>query len=361
MKGTPALVALAVVTGIIISLPQEPWDTLMPVAWPFPILLWLAALCRPVFAAAGTLMVSLTIVWTTILGIGHFGKGGLPISERILQAQVVILVVAIFALAIAALFAERRANEARLIRSNRMLERERDNKLINAQAVTASIAHEVRQPLSAIVNNANAALVYLEKAPPDDDDARAAVNDIISDGHRANEVFHEIRALFEKIPQGRQWIDVNEIIVGGLRSLREEFKNHGVTTHPELSPELPLISGHKNQLEHVIVNLIQNALEAMDIITDRSRGLQLSTKLRGRDAIVVAVEDSGPGIDPKQLEGIFGAFFTTKSHGMGLGLAICRMIIEQHGGQLTASSDGKNGTQFQLVLPIEFTETAAAQ
>lgn len=361
IEGTAALVALAMVTGIITSLPARLWETALPIIWLFPILLWLAARCRPVFAAAATFLVSITIVSTTVLGIGHFGDARLPIDERVLQAQVAILFVALGALVLAALFAERKESEACLAHSNVLLERERDNKLLNAQAVTASIAHEVRQPLAAIVNNANAALSYLERAPPDDDNARAALNDIVSDGHRANEVFHEIRALFEKIPQGRQRIDVNEIIVEGLRSLREELKNHGVTTHPELSPELPLISGYKNQLEHVIFNLIQNALEAMDMITDRSRMLRLTSKLRGRDAIVVAVEDSGPGIDQKQLEGIFGAFFTTKPHGMGLGLAICRMIIEQHGGQLTASSDGKNGTLFQLVLPIGLAETGSAE
>jgi signal transduction histidine kinase len=106
-------------------------------------------------------------------------------------------------------------------------------------------------------------------------------------------------------------------------------------------------------LQQVIFNLLHNALEAMETTTNPSRVLRVRTELRGRDAIVVAVEDSGPGIDPKQLDGIFGAFFTTKAHGMGLGLAICRMIIERHGGQLTASSDGKRGASFQFVLPIE--------
>lgn len=364
MKGFPPLVALAVVTGIIISLPQAPWDTVMPVAWLFPILLGLAALCRPIFAAAGAFMVSLAIVSTTILGIGHFGNADLPVGEHILQAQAVILVVTIFALAIAALFVERRETEARLSRSNMMLERERDNKLMNAQAITASIAHEVRQPVGAIITSAHAARRLLKKASPGHDEARATLNDIlndiISDGYRANEVFDGIRALFEKIHRGRQPIDVNEMILGVLNSLRRELKDHGVTTHLELTSELPLIDGHRNQLERVIFNLVHNALEAMEETTDRTRVLRIRTELRDSNAIVVALEDSGPGIDPKQLDNIFGAFFTTKSHGMGPGLAICRMIIEQHGGQLTASSDGKNGTLFQLVLPIQRAEKATA-
>ena len=170
IEGTAALVALAVMTGIIFSLPQEVWEAVMPVAWLFPILLWLAARCRPIFAAAGAFMVSLTVVSTTIFGIGHFGKIGLPIGERILQAQTAILVVAIFALVLAALFAERRANEARLAHANMMLERERENKLASAQATIAAIAHEIRQPLVAITTNAGAALQWLGRRPPDQDE-----------------------------------------------------------------------------------------------------------------------------------------------------------------------------------------------
>ena len=133
-----------------------------------------------------------------------------------------------------------------------------------------------------------------------------------------------------------------------------------MTTRTELASELPLISGHKRQLQQVISNLVQNAIEAMDSTTDRDRVLRVRTGLQNSDAIVFAVEDSGPGFDPKQLSRIFDAFFTTKSHGVGLGLAICRMIVERHGGQLTAASDGSNGARFQFVLPTEFTDAAHA-
>ena len=125
----------------------------------------------------------------------------------------------------------------------------------------------------------------------------------------------------------------------------------GLRFAPELV-ELPLVDGHRGQLREVIFNLAHNAIEAMDSTTDRSRILRVTTQLHGPDAIAVAVEDTGPGIDPEKLDRIFTAFVTTKSQGMGLGLAICRMIVEQHGGQLTASSDGKNGALFQFVLPI---------
>jgi signal transduction histidine kinase len=361
VEGTAALIALAVMTGIIIWLPQSLWEAVVPVTWLFPILMWLAARCRPIFAAAGTFFVSLAVVCTIIFAIGHFGDPSLPIDDRILQAQAVILVVAVCALVLAALFAERRESEARLARSNALLERERDSKLIGAQAITAAIAHEVKQPLAAIVANAGAALRFLGKAPPDHDEVRAALNRIRSDGHRTSEVFDGIRTLFGKVDQGRQPIDVNEIIHEVLWSLHGELNHHGVAIRRELASELPLVDGHRGQLRQVIFNLVHNALDAMAAVTDQSRVLRVRTELRGRDAIVVSVQDSGPGIDPKQLDGIFGAFVTTKTHGTGLGLAICRMIIDHHGGQLSASSDGKSGALFQFVLPIEPTDKAAAR
>jgi signal transduction histidine kinase len=360
VEGMTALALLAVMTGIIISLPQEPWDTVVPSALLFPMLLWLAARCRPVFAAAGAFMVSFTVVWTTIFGIGHFGDPDLPIDVRIIEAQAVILVVTLGAFVLAALFSERRESEARLARSNMLLERERDNKLMNMEAITASIAHEVNQPLAAIVTNGRAALRFLAKSPPDHSEVRAALDSIISDGHRTSEVFDGIRALFRKVDQGRQPVDVNAIVLGVLQSSRGEMKDRGVTARSELASEAPFVDGNKNQLQQVISNLVHNALEAMDSTTDQSRVLRVTTELRGGDAIVVAVEDSGPGIDPEHLEGIFGAFFTTKAHGMGLGLAICRMIIERHGGRLVASSDGKSGARFEFVLPVASANEASA-
>ena len=360
IEGVAALVILAAMTGIIISLPQEPWKTVVPSALLFPLLLWLAARCRPVFAAAGAFIASLTIVWTTIFGIGHFGDTGLPIDDRILEAQALILVVALTAFVLAALFTERKESEARLAHSKLLLEHERDNKLMNVEAIAASIAHEIKQPLAAIVMNGGAALQLLGNAPPDHDEVRAALNDIISDSHRTSEVFEGIRALFQKVDQERQLIDMNEIILRVLQSLHGELKDHGVTTRTELMSGLPLVAGNRNQFQQVIFNLVHNALEAMNATTDRSRVLRVRTEHRGRDAIAVAVEDSGPGIDPKQLDGVFDAFFTTKAHGMGLGLAICRMIIGRHGGQLTVSSDGKRGALFEFVLPAEITELPTA-
>jgi signal transduction histidine kinase len=348
IEGAVALLALALMTAIAISLPWGAWETVLPVALLFPMLLWVAARCQPVFAAAAAFLVSITIVVTAVFDFGHFGDPGVSYADR--QAQAAILFVAIGAYVLAALFAERRESEARLSRANVMLERERDNKLMSAQAIAGAIAHEVRQPLTGIVTNASAALRWLGRSPPDHDRVRAALDRVQSNSHRTSEVFDAMRTLFRKGDEGGERIDLNEVIVEVLQSLQRELKDREVETRSELT-ELPLVDGHRGQLREVIFNLARNAIEAMDTTTDRSRVLRVSTELRGRDAIAVAVEDSGPGIDPQRLESIFTAFLTTKSYGMGLGLAICRMIAEQHGGQLTASSDGKNGTLFQFILP----------
>jgi PAS domain S-box-containing protein len=239
------------------------------------------------------------------------------------------------------------------------LERERENKLMNVDAITASIAHEVKQPLTAIATYASAALRFLERTPPAYDEVHAALDRVISDSHRASEVFDSIRALFRKTDQAREPIDVSQIILEAVQSLNGELRDHGVTTHTELMSELPLIEGQRNQLQQVIINLIQNAIEAMETTSDQSRELRVRTKLRDGDAIVVAVEDTGPGIDPRRLDGIFDAFVTTKADGMGLGLAICRTIIENHGGKISALSDGNTGTRFQFVLPIAPGNTAS--
>jgi signal transduction histidine kinase len=176
---------------------------------------------------------------------------------------------------------------------------------------------------------------------------------IVTDGRRTSEVFEGLRALFRKQEQGTQPIDVNKIISEVLRSLRTDIKDHGVELRSELAPNLPPVDGHGRQLEAVVSNLARNAIEAMETTTDRSRVLRVISEPRAGNAIAVAVQDSGPGIDPKRIDGIFNAFITTKSQGTGLGLAICRMIIQHHGGQLTASSDGKSGALFQFVLPTK--------
>jgi signal transduction histidine kinase len=351
IEGFVLLMVLGSLGGLIIFLPGAPWVIVGLVAALFPLLLWLSARCSPVFAAAAAFILAITIVWTTTFRIGMFAD--FPNAERIVAGRAAIVAVSLCAVVLAALFAERRDSEARLARSNVMLELERDNKLLNAQAITAAIAHEVSQPLGAIELNGEAGLDFLSKIPPDLDQIRSILNDMITAGRRTSEVIGDIHILFGKADhRGRGLVDVNALILEILRSLGIEFERHRVETRTELTPELPFVDGNSGQLQEVINNLVRNAVEAMDTITNRARLLRVRTELRGRDAIAIVVEDTGPGIEPTKLSSIFDAFTRTKPDGMGLGLAICRMISESHGGQLTASSDGKSGSLFLLVLPI---------
>jgi signal transduction histidine kinase len=174
------------------------------------------------------------------------------------------------------------------------------------------------------------------------------LNDVITAGRRTSEVIGDIRTLFGRVDhRERGPVDVNALILGILRKLGVEFEHHGVETSTELTPELPFVDGNGGQLQEVIYNLVRNAVEAMGATTNRARLLRVRTELRGRDAIAIAVEDTGPGIEPTKLSTIFDAFTTTKSDGMGLGLTICRMISEHHGGQLTKCSQ-------HVILPCDW-------
>ncbi len=173
-------------------------------------------------------------------------------------------------------------------------------------------------------------------------------------GFRASEVLTNVRRLFQDADHGQQPIDVNNMTLEALQILDRELNDHGVKTDVELASELPLVMGHEVQLQEVISNLVNNAIDAMAPIKVEHRTLKVRTKPEGAKAVIIEVEDSGHGIsEPESLGNIFEAFVTTKPNGTGLGLAICSTIIERHGGWLTASSDGKNGALFQIVLPVE--------
>jgi signal transduction histidine kinase len=249
---------------------------------------------------------------------------------------------------------------ARLERSYALLKRERDNKLLNARAITASIAHEVKQPLTAIIAISGATLEYLKRVPPDNDKAQNALHRIMAEGHRAGDVVEGIRALFGRADQKLEPVDLNWVVENVLDSLHGELLDRGVTILSEFA-ELPRVEGRRDQLQQVVFNLVHNALEAMQTAPNRQRLLQVKTECRGAAAVALVLEDSGSGIDPTQLESIFQPFVTTKSQGMGLGLAICREIVEQHGGQLVASSDGATGAEFQVILPVGPRDNTATQ
>jgi len=238
-----------------------------------------------------------------------------------------------------------------LSRSIAELQRERSNKLMNLEAMAASIGHEVRQPLASIASNGSAARRFLGHAPPNLAEARLALERMVNDAHRASQVFDNIRALFGKADRSYAPIDVGALVSGVLQSLDEELEEHGIATEIALGADLPPVMGHRGQLQEVFVNLIRNAIEAMDGITGERRILRLRTEREADNAIIVAVEDSGPGIDPGRADDIFDAFITTKPHGMGLGLAICRMIVQRHEGRLSAAPAEPTGSIFRVALP----------
>jgi PAS domain S-box-containing protein len=233
-----------------------------------------------------------------------------------------------------------------------ILQRERDNKLMNAQAIVAAIAHEIRQPLTRITAGGSAAQRFLKMSPPEHDKAQAALEGIVNAGHRTSEVIEGFRALLGTGHDGRQLVDVNGIIRELLDILSGQLKDRQVEPRLELMSGLPHVYGNSGQLQEVMSNLVVNAIEAMETTSDRSRVLRVRTEFRDHKAVAVVVEDSGPGIDGNKLPDIFTGLVSTKPHGMGLGLAISRIIIDYHGGKLTASSDGKDGASFQFVLPI---------
>jgi signal transduction histidine kinase len=179
----------------------------------------------------------------------------------------------------------------------------------------------------------------------------AALNRVVDDGHRAGQLIGDIRAMYRKDDQQRISLDVNELIREMVALLRDQLRHHEVAVQSELMPELPKVLGNRIQLQQVILNLMMNAAEAMDAVRDRPRMLRLKTELHGSNGVLITVEDSGPGIDPKNIERVFNPLFTTKSGGMGMGLSICRSIVEAHDGRLWASSGNPYGSIFHVLLP----------
>jgi PAS domain S-box-containing protein len=220
-------------------------------------------------------------------------------------------------------------------------------------AMTASIAHEVNQPLGAMVANANAALRWLNRAAPDLDEARAALKRIGDDGHRAAEVIQGIRAMFRNDGQHRALVDINQLVREVLALVQGELLRRRIPVDTRLDENLPQVMADRVQLQQVIMNLITNALDAMEPVTDRQHMLRVTSELRDGGLVVVAIEDSGTGIAPEKLDRLFDTFFTTKANGLGMGLSICRSIIEAHNGRLWAAAGARHGSVFRFELPTE--------
>jgi C4-dicarboxylate-specific signal transduction histidine kinase len=225
------------------------------------------------------------------------------------------------------------------------------NRVATMGQLTASIAHEVNQPIAATVSNAQAGLRWLDRQPPDLDEVRQALACIAEDGKRAGEVIAGLRELMKKAPPRKDRVALNGAIGEVIELTRSEAVKNSVSVQTELADGLPVIQGDRVQLQQVMLNLIVNAVEATSGVSEGARELLISTRKAEAGGVRVAVRDTGPGLTPAALEHLFEPFHTTKPNGLGLGLSICRSIIEAHGGRLWVSANVPRGAVFQFTLP----------
>lgn len=227
------------------------------------------------------------------------------------------------------------------------------NRVTTAGQLAASIAHEVAQPVAASVTNANAALRWLRADPPRLDEVSEAVGRIVRDGRRASDILGRIRALVRRAPPRKEPLDINDTIVEVLSLTRAELRRHRIITRTQFATGLPPVPGDRVQVQQVLLNLVLNAVEAMGGISDDTRELLIITTAEADGMIHIAIADSGPGLPPESLARLFEAFFTTKSTGMGMGLSICRSIVDAHGGKVWATANEPRGAIFHFSLPLE--------
>jgi C4-dicarboxylate-specific signal transduction histidine kinase len=223
--------------------------------------------------------------------------------------------------------------------------------------LTASIAHEVNQPLAGVIANAEACLRWLDRATPDLDAVRRSVEWIIDDGNRAGEVIRRTRALANKTEIEKVPLDINDLVREVIALVQRELISHQVSLRMELAPDLQMITGDRVQLQQVMINLVMNGIEAMQSVTDRPRQLEIRSR-PDETQVLVSVTDCGIGISAENAGRLFNPFFTTKSSGMGMGLSICRSIMEAHGGRLWATANVPYGAAFHFTLPVN-TDTAS--
>jgi signal transduction histidine kinase len=238
---------------------------------------------------------------------------------------------------------------ARLLRALSAQRREREARLMTGDAVSASIAHEVKQPLSGMVISAEAGLRWLDRTTPDLEQAKASFKQISLDGHRAGAVIDGIRTIFKKDARNRTSLDINDLIGEALALTRDNLQRHRILVEAEPNAQVPRVRGDRTQLQQVLLNLITNAIDSM-AAKDGARVLCVRSEVHGRGGVIVSVADTGTGIGSQELERIFNPLFTTKSDGMGMGLSICRSIIEAHDGRLWVAPNKPEGAVFQFML-----------
>jgi C4-dicarboxylate-specific signal transduction histidine kinase len=225
------------------------------------------------------------------------------------------------------------------------------NRVLTMGQITASIAHELRQPLGAALNDGKASLNWLTRCPPEVEEAKLCLEEVIKDINRASDVIDRIHRLLKKDTLRIEKLDINGAILEVIGLIHNEVLKNGVTVGTELVETLPPVQGDRVQLQQVILNLLINAIQAMGDLADGQRELHVSTAPIKSEGVLVAVRDTGPGLRPKDLERLFVPFHTTKPNGMGMGLSICRSIIEGHGGRLWATRHDPRGALFQFTIP----------
>jgi C4-dicarboxylate-specific signal transduction histidine kinase len=227
------------------------------------------------------------------------------------------------------------------------------NRVMTMGELAASIAHEVNQPLAAILASGDSCTAWLAKQPPNLDKARAAAGRIVQAAMRAKDTVQSVRALFLRQPSVTASVDVNEVIDKATSFVRPEAQRHGITIRTQLDAELPSVTGDRVQLQQVVLNLIVNSIEAMAGFADESKGLIIRSALSDPYCLLVSVTDTGPGISGELADRLFEPFFTNKPQGVGMGLRISRSIIEAHGGQLWVEKNEPRGAIFCFSLPVE--------
>jgi hypothetical protein len=232
------------------------------------------------------------------------------------------------------------------------------NRIATVGQLTVSIAHEVNQPIGALVTNAHAALRLLKAEPPDLERTSEALKDIVKDGRRVSEVIDRVRALVKKKPTQIDLLNINEVVKETIALTREELLKKGVSMQTDLAGDLPSIRGDRVQLQQVIMNLVVNAVEAMSDADEEARVLHIGTARDREDAILITVRDSGPVLNSESLDRFFDAFYSTKPAGMGIGLSICRSIVDVHGGRIWATGNEPRGAALHITLPV-FREAAS--
>ena len=223
------------------------------------------------------------------------------------------------------------------------------NRMATASELSAAIAHEIRQPITGMVTMANAALRWLSRENPDIGRAREAMNKVVAAGHQASDVITNVRGLFGKDTQERTPTDLNTLIQSVLAVVSIDLRKHGIESQVTLSEQLPPVIGNEVQLQQVILNLVTNAIESM--ISAEPRVLSVKSEITGHNGVRISIADTGSGISLTNLNRLFKPMFTTKAHGMGMGLSICKSIVESHNGQISATAGARRGSIFQFELP----------